>query len=54
MSTTPNRPANHFSGLLLGIPVNEAMFAGRSQCTDADLDRHAAAGTRVFLAAHRD
>ncbi|MFC8900558.1 TetR/AcrR family transcriptional regulator [Streptomyces cinereoruber] len=45
--------ANHFSGLLLWIPVNRAMFTGRSQHTEADLDRYAAAGTRVFLAAHR-
>ncbi|MFE7106135.1 TetR/AcrR family transcriptional regulator C-terminal domain-containing protein [Streptomyces sp. NPDC057575] len=45
--------ANHFSGLLLWIPVNKAMFTGRSQHTEADLDRYAAAGTRVFLAAYR-
>ncbi|MFJ4871338.1 TetR/AcrR family transcriptional regulator [Streptomyces sp. NPDC088757] len=45
--------ANHFSGLLLWIPVNEAMFTGRSRHTEADLDRYAAAGTRAFLAAHR-
>ncbi|GAA1536092.1 TetR/AcrR family transcriptional regulator [Streptomyces albidochromogenes] len=45
--------ANHFSGLLLWIPVNKAMFTGRSQHTEADLDRHAATGTRVFLAAYR-
>ncbi len=45
--------ANHFSGLLLWIPVNKAMFTGRSQYTEADLDRHAAAGTRAFLAAYR-
>ncbi|GAA3481622.1 TetR/AcrR family transcriptional regulator [Streptomyces yanii] len=45
--------ANHFSGLLLWIPVNKAMFTGRSQHTEADLDRYAAAGTRAFLAAYR-
>ncbi|WP_328733596.1 TetR/AcrR family transcriptional regulator [Streptomyces bobili] len=45
--------ANHFSGLLLWIPVNKAMFTGRPQDTQADLDRYAAAGTRVFLAAYR-
>lgn len=44
--------ANHFSGLLLWIPVNKAMFTGRAQHTEADLDRYAAAGTRVFLAAY--
>ncbi|MFH8485131.1 TetR/AcrR family transcriptional regulator [Streptomyces longisporoflavus] len=45
--------ANHFSGLLLWTPVNKAMFTGRTQHTDADLDRYAAAGTRAFLAAYR-
>ncbi|MFB7210872.1 TetR/AcrR family transcriptional regulator [Streptomyces sp. NPDC056255] len=45
--------ANHFSGLLLWIPVNKAMFTGRSQHTEADLDRYAVAGTRVFLTAYR-
>ncbi|MEU3792420.1 TetR/AcrR family transcriptional regulator [Streptomyces fructofermentans] len=45
--------ANHFSGLLLWIPVNKAMFTGRAQHTEADLDRYATAGTRVFLAAYR-
>ncbi|MGW7071803.1 TetR/AcrR family transcriptional regulator [Streptomyces sp. NPDC054855] len=45
--------ANHFSGLLLWIPVNKAMFTGSVQHTDADLDHYAAAGTRVFLAAYR-
>ena len=45
--------ANHFSGLLLWIPVNRAMFTGRVQHTEADLDRYAAAGARVFLAAYR-
>ncbi|MFF8837542.1 TetR/AcrR family transcriptional regulator [Streptomyces sp. NPDC015130] len=45
--------ANHFSGLLLWIPVNKAMFTGNAQQTEADLDRYAAAGARVFLAAYR-
>ncbi|MFH8837618.1 TetR/AcrR family transcriptional regulator [Streptomyces sp. NPDC017868] len=45
--------ANHFSGLLLWIPVNKAMFTGRSQHTEAELDRYAAAGARAFLAAYR-
>lgn len=45
--------ANHFSGLLLWIPVNQAMFTGRSQHTETDLDRYAAAGVRAFLAAYR-
>ncbi|MFJ3582825.1 TetR/AcrR family transcriptional regulator [Streptomyces sp. NPDC090127] len=45
--------ANHFSGLLLWIPVNQAMFTGRSRHADVDLDRYAAVGVRVFLAAYR-
>ncbi|MFD8275918.1 TetR/AcrR family transcriptional regulator [Streptomyces flaveolus] len=45
--------ANHFSGLLLWIPVNQAMFTGIAQHTETDLDRYAAAGARVFLAAYR-
>ncbi|MCL7425574.1 TetR/AcrR family transcriptional regulator C-terminal domain-containing protein [Streptomyces sp. YS415] len=45
--------ANHFAGLLLWIPVNQAMFTGSTQHNEADLDRYAAAGARVFLAAYR-
>jgi len=45
--------ANHFSGLLLWIPVNKAMFTGSAQHAEVDLDRYAAAGARVFLAAYR-
>ncbi|MEL5955212.1 TetR/AcrR family transcriptional regulator [Streptomyces sp. CLV115] len=44
--------AHHFSGLLLWIPVNKAMFHGSTQHTEADLDHYAAAGVRAFLAAH--
>ncbi|WP_435191607.1 TetR/AcrR family transcriptional regulator [Streptomyces sp. bgisy126] len=49
----PLLAANHFSGLLLWIPVNKAMFTGSAQHTEADLDHYATAGTRVFLAAYR-
>ncbi|MFB7666423.1 TetR/AcrR family transcriptional regulator [Kitasatospora sp. NPDC056138] len=45
--------ANHFSGLLLWIPVNKAMFHGSSQHTQPELDHHADAGVRAFLAAYR-
>ncbi|WP_222723702.1 TetR/AcrR family transcriptional regulator [Streptomyces sp. t39] len=45
--------ANHFSGLLLWIPVNQAMFTGGTHHTDADLDRYATEGARAFLAAYR-
>ncbi|MGW1160327.1 TetR/AcrR family transcriptional regulator [Streptomyces sp. NPDC002519] len=49
----PLLAAHHFSGLLLWIPVNKAMFTGSPQHTEADLDRYAAAGVRAFLAAYR-
>ncbi|MET9622779.1 hypothetical protein ABZZ37_18770 [Streptomyces sp. NPDC006464] len=38
---------------LLWIPVNKAMFTGRTQHTEADLGRHATIVTRAFLAAYR-
>ncbi|MEU0812419.1 TetR/AcrR family transcriptional regulator [Streptomyces sp. NPDC005970] len=49
----PLLAANHFSGLLLWIPVNKAMFTGGPQHTEADLDHYATAGVRAFLAAYR-
>ncbi|MCX4736740.1 TetR/AcrR family transcriptional regulator [Streptomyces sp. NBC_01363] len=49
----PLLAANHFSGLLLWIPVNKAMFHGGPQHTQAELDRYATAGVRAFLAAYR-
>ncbi|BDM74507.1 TetR family transcriptional regulator (plasmid) [Streptomyces nigrescens] len=45
--------ANHFSGLLLWIPVNKAMFHGGPQHTQTELDHYADAGIRAFLAAYR-
>ncbi|GHF42180.1 TetR family transcriptional regulator [Streptomyces mashuensis] len=45
--------ANHFSGLLLWIPVNKAMFHGSPQHTQPELDHYATAGVRAFLAAYR-
>ncbi|MFJ9810742.1 TetR/AcrR family transcriptional regulator [Streptomyces sp. NPDC101158] len=49
----PLLAANHFSGLLLWIPVNKAMFHGSPQHTEAELDHYATAGVRAFLAAYR-
>lgn len=49
----PLLAANHFSGLLLWIPVNKAMFTGGPQHTEAELDHYATAGVRAFLAAYR-
>ncbi|MGC2033397.1 MAG: TetR/AcrR family transcriptional regulator [Steroidobacteraceae bacterium] len=45
--------ANHFVGLLLWIPINQAMFTGSvHQRTRADLDRHADAAVQAFLGAY--
>ncbi|MGO9703314.1 MAG: TetR/AcrR family transcriptional regulator [Xanthobacteraceae bacterium] len=42
--------ANHFAGLLLWIPVNEAMFTGNNRPrTKAELDILATAAVRTFL-----
>ncbi|MEV0962087.1 MULTISPECIES: TetR/AcrR family transcriptional regulator [unclassified Streptomyces] len=49
----PLLAAHHFSGLLLWIPVNKAMFHGSPQHTEAELDHYATAGVRAFLAAYR-
>ncbi|MEV8343688.1 TetR/AcrR family transcriptional regulator C-terminal domain-containing protein [Streptomyces niveus] len=42
-----------FSGMLLWIPVNKAMFHGGPQHTQAELDHYADEGVRVFLVAYR-
>ena len=45
--------AHHFVGLLLWIPVNQAMFTGNEQpYTKAALDRYADAAVDAFLAAY--
>jgi TetR/AcrR family transcriptional repressor of mexJK operon len=45
--------AHHFVGLLLWIPVNQAMFTGNEQpYTKAALDRYADAAVSAFLAAY--
>ncbi|MFJ9851227.1 TetR/AcrR family transcriptional regulator [Streptomyces sp. NPDC101150] len=49
----PLLAANHFTGLLLWIPVNKAMFHGSPQHTQDELDRYATAGVGVFLGAYR-
>ncbi|MFI2765333.1 TetR/AcrR family transcriptional regulator [Streptomyces echinatus] len=49
----PLLAAHHFSGLLLWIPVNQAMFHGGPQHTQEDLDRYATAGVKAFLGAYR-
>ncbi|WP_030674310.1 TetR/AcrR family transcriptional regulator [Streptomyces sp. NRRL B-1347] len=49
----PLLAANHFSGLLLWIPVNKAMFHGGPRHTQDELDRYATAGVTAFLGAYR-
>jgi TetR/AcrR family transcriptional regulator, mexJK operon transcriptional repressor len=45
--------ANHFVGMLLWIPVNEAMFTGNNRPRSrSELDRLADAAVRAFLAAY--
>jgi TetR/AcrR family transcriptional regulator, mexJK operon transcriptional repressor len=49
----PLLAANHFSGMLLWIPINEAMFTGNNRPRKkAELDRLAAAAAYAFLAAY--
>ena len=49
----PLLAANHFAGMLLWIPMNEAMFtANNTPRTKVQLDRLAAAAVRAFLAAY--
>ena len=45
--------AHHFVGMLLWIPLNEAMFTGnRRPRTNAELERYADAAVRAFLKAY--
>lgn len=49
----PLLAANHFAGLLLWVPMNDAMFTGHDrQLTEPDLRRHAEAAVRSFLNGH--
>jgi TetR/AcrR family transcriptional repressor of mexJK operon len=49
----PLLAANHFAWLILGTPLDRAMFCGDDDSfTAADLERFADAGVRVFLAAY--
>jgi TetR/AcrR family transcriptional repressor of mexJK operon len=49
----PLLAANHFVGMLLWIPVNQAMFTGNARHrTKADLEHYADAAARAFLSAY--
>jgi TetR/AcrR family transcriptional repressor of mexJK operon len=46
----PYLAASHFFGMLLWIPMNEAMFTGNSNPrSKAELERHADASVEAFL-----
>ena len=49
----PDLAANHFAGMLLWIPVNEAMFTGNDKpFSAAELDRIADSAVETFLTAY--
>ena len=50
----PHLAAAHFNWLVMSTPLNQAMLLGEdAPATPAELDRHADAGVRAFLAAYR-
>jgi TetR/AcrR family transcriptional repressor of mexJK operon len=48
----PLLAAGQFAGLVLWVPVNQALFCGDQAVTADDIDRHVDTGVRLFLAAH--
>jgi len=49
----PRLAAAHFNWLVMSIPLNQAMLLGQDKpATRAELNRHADAGARAFLAAY--
>ncbi len=49
----PQLAAAHFNWLVISIPLNRAMLSGDdAPPPEAELDRYASTGVRVFLAAH--
>jgi TetR/AcrR family transcriptional repressor of mexJK operon len=49
-TSDPHLAASHFFGMLLWIPMNEAMFTGNSKPrSKAELERHADASVEAFL-----
>jgi TetR/AcrR family transcriptional regulator, mexJK operon transcriptional repressor len=51
-ASDPRLAASHLFGMLLWIPMNEAMFTGSNPRSNADLERHADASVEAFLAAY--
>jgi len=53
MTPDPTLAASHLFGMLLWIPMNEAMFTGNAKARSAaELQRHADASVEAFLAAY--
>jgi TetR/AcrR family transcriptional repressor of mexJK operon len=48
----PLLAAGQFAGLVLWIPVNQALLCGDQAVTPADVNRHADAAVRAFLTSH--
>ncbi|WP_165436345.1 TetR/AcrR family transcriptional regulator [Amycolatopsis suaedae] len=48
----PHFAAGQFAGLVLWVPVHQALLCGPDAVADADIDRHVEAGVHAFLALH--
>ncbi|ESY68119.1 MULTISPECIES: TetR/AcrR family transcriptional regulator [Mesorhizobium] len=51
-TSDPRLAASHLFGMLLWIPMNEAMFTGSDPRSKAELERHADASVEAFLVAY--
>lgn len=51
-TSDPRLAASHLFGMLLWIPMNEAMFTGSNPRSKAELERHADASVEAFLVAY--
>ncbi|TSE03576.1 TetR/AcrR family transcriptional regulator [Mesorhizobium intechi] len=51
-TSDPYLAASHLFGMLLWIPMNEAMFTGSNRRSKPDLERHADASVEAFLAVY--
>jgi TetR/AcrR family transcriptional regulator, mexJK operon transcriptional repressor len=49
----PLLAAHHFTGMLMWIPMNRAMFGGDDHVSELDLEDYADAAVKAFLAAYR-
>jgi TetR/AcrR family transcriptional regulator, mexJK operon transcriptional repressor len=48
----PQLAAGQFAGMVLWVPVNQALLCGSQAVPPADVDRHVDAGVRAFLASY--